>query len=42
MAAQEGFGTSLNLYTDPSGLDQIGYKFKTGVIDVFEITKLFN
>ena len=35
---QEGLGTSPNLYTDALGFDQISYKFKTGVIDVFEIT----
>ena len=35
---QEGIGTSSNLYTDALGFDQISYKFKTGVIDVFEIT----
>ena len=35
---QEGLGTSPNLHTNASGFDQISYKFKTGVIDVFEIT----
>ena len=35
---QEGLGTSPNLYTDALGFDQISYKFKPGIIDVFEIT----
>ena len=35
---QEGLGTSPNLYTDALGFDQISYRFKTGVCDVFEIT----
>ena len=36
--SQEGLGTSPNLYTDALGFDQISYKFKPGIIDVFEIT----
>ena len=35
---QEGLGISPNLYTDALGFDQISYRFKTGVCDVFEIT----
>ena len=34
----EGLGISPNLYTDALGFDQISYRFKTGVCDVFEIT----
>ena len=35
---QDGLGISPNLYTDALGFDQISYRFKTGVCDVFEIT----